>query len=238
MGKLLAVDCSTSENSVALLDDTGTLASFCWQAVKRQPDGLIAAIRHVMSTAGAAFESISAYAVGTGPGNFTGLRMAAATLQALALPSGHPVAGICSADAIAFALRREHKTTTPILIVGDARRDRLWTILNSAATDDLHTITQVIPVEDLGSMLADAQMLVASPDWSVLQALLTRTVLPPATLMRNGVSPTAENVGRLALERLQRGTWIPPADPIYVHPPVFIDPVFTESSKRPIQPLP
>jgi len=234
MDMVLAVDCSTSENSVALVDDTGTLAAFCWQALKRQPDGLLAAIRQVMT--GVAFESITAYAVGTGPGNFTGLRMATSTLQALALPSGTPVTGICSADAIAFALRRDHDG--PVLIVGDARRDRLWTIL-SRDGDATHTETRVIPAVELVSMLADSpRLLVASPDWGPLEALLSRTVLPPATLVFNPVTPTAENVGRLALDRLRRGTEPLPADPIYVHPPVFIDPVFTESSKRPIQPSP
>lgn len=237
---ILAVESSTLDASVALLDGGGgTLAEDRWQTSRHHADELIPAIRRLTVGSGIPLHAISLYAVGTGPGNFTGLRTSVAAVQALALPSKTPVTGVCSADATAFAIRRDQQTTAPVLIVGDARRERLWTVLcQGGGIDRDHTETDVIGFAEAAALMTPPGLIIASPDWSRLETILEPMAPSSAFLIRNNQTPTATDVGRLAYQRMQAGFLSAPPEPIYVHPPVFIDPVFTESSKRRIAPTP
>jgi tRNA threonylcarbamoyladenosine biosynthesis protein TsaB len=65
---------------------------------------------------------ISAVAVGTGPGSFTGLRIAMATAKGLVHGAGLPLIGISSLDAVAAPVYSERL----ICVVMDARKKEVY----------------------------------------------------------------------------------------------------------------
>ena len=224
---ILAVDSSTADVSVALLDGGRVIAASRRPATKGETGSLLDDIRRVIAEANLTLPEISLYAVGLGPGNFTGLRISAAAIQALAMPSGSPVIGICSADAIADALRHQHGDH-PVRIIGDARRERLWMLeYPSNEADGNRPEPRVIAISEAAPLLDTPGLVIATPDWSRIGPALERVAPPSAILIRENRLPEATDIGRLALERYRQGIATGPIDPIYVHPPVFIDPVFT-----------
>lgn len=226
----LAVDSSTAEVSVALLDGDRVLAASRRPATKGETGALLADIRRVTEESRIALADITLYAVGLGPGNFTGLRISAAAIQALALPARTPVIGICSADATAEALRRQHGDH-PVLIVGDARRERLWLLdYPRNGQSDNRPEPRVTTIAEAAPLLHTPGLLIASPDWSRIAPALEQIAPPSATLIRENRFPDAADIAKLALARHRQGTATGPIDPIYVHPPVFIDPVFNPQS--------
>lgn len=64
---------------------------------ERLPGELAALLEH----ASVALREIDAFAVATGPGSFTGLRVGIATMQGLALATGKPLIGVSAFDALA-----------------------------------------------------------------------------------------------------------------------------------------
>ncbi len=95
---LLAIDTATSTASLALynLDTRQLLAELTWQARRRQTQDLLPALPDLLRLVQLTPAAITALAVTTGPGSFTGVRIAisAAKGMALGLPQPPRVVGI------------------------------------------------------------------------------------------------------------------------------------------------
>ena len=98
---ILALDSSTRASSCAVARDGVVLAEEMGDSSRppaaRLPGDLIALLAH----AGVALDAVDLFAVVTGPGSFTGLRVGIATMQGLAFATGRPLVGISGFDALA-----------------------------------------------------------------------------------------------------------------------------------------
>jgi tRNA threonylcarbamoyladenosine biosynthesis protein TsaB len=91
---LLALDTATVTASVALydLDSRQLLAELTWQARRRQTQDLLPALESVLRLLDYTPQQITALAVTTGPGSFTGVRIAISAAKGLALGLAQPPA--------------------------------------------------------------------------------------------------------------------------------------------------
>lgn len=221
----LALDMSTTTASAALCRDEELLATETWGTRRGNSGALFDVLDRLLSLHDLAPAQIDAFGVGLGPGSFTGLRISISAMRGMALPDATPVIGVSSAEAIAAAVAATHPGQASIVIVGDARRDRLWFSAFSFVDAQL-TQTRpfvLMPISELGTAVADGA-LIATPDWASLEERLTNETPPGATLLREAAIPTATHVAqRVAVH--QRGDVTPlKLEPIYMHPPVFVEP--------------
>lgn len=86
---------------------------------------LLAAAGELLDEAGASWSSVERIGVGTGPGTFTGLRIAAATAEGLRRAGGAELVGVGSLEALGLPARR-HWPSRPVGAVIDARRGELF----------------------------------------------------------------------------------------------------------------
>jgi tRNA threonylcarbamoyladenosine biosynthesis protein TsaB len=88
---LLAIDSATSTASIALYDreHQSLLAEWTWQARRRHTQDLLPAARQLLMQSEVSPQQLSALAVTTGPGSFTGVRIGISLVKGLAL--GLPV---------------------------------------------------------------------------------------------------------------------------------------------------
>ncbi len=119
--RILALETSTEYCSVALWQD-GKLSGRCEMAGQKHSEMLIGMIASVLQDAGCSpqgagsalradevasaalrIQDMDAIAYGSGPGSFTGVRIACGAAQGLALGTGLPVAGVCTLQALAEA---------------------------------------------------------------------------------------------------------------------------------------
>jgi tRNA threonylcarbamoyladenosine biosynthesis protein TsaB len=96
---VLAVDCSTTTASIALA--VGDKVHRCEVAHGRQAADLVPTIDGLMKEYGVAYEGLGCILTTIGPGSFTGLRIALATVHGLALAHAIPVKAITSLQSIA-----------------------------------------------------------------------------------------------------------------------------------------
>ena len=118
MSALLALDTSTQWASVAVFDGTAVLAEETWQAQRRHAEELFPTIERILSHIGGQFSSIDKVAVATGPGSFTGLRIAIAAAQGLARGSGAALVGVSTLDVLAYPHASSKLRTCPLLPAG------------------------------------------------------------------------------------------------------------------------
>jgi len=115
---LLALDTATNTASVALYDPaTGTLlAEQTWQARRRQTEETIPVIQEMLARLDIASNRIDALAVTTGPGSFTGVRIAISVAKGMALgleqtPAVIGLPTLCAAAAPFLAPAQSASTT-------------------------------------------------------------------------------------------------------------------------------
>jgi tRNA threonylcarbamoyladenosine biosynthesis protein TsaB len=94
---ILAIDGASTDLSVALADPTGAVAAEdAWSSAKRQSAELLPRVMTLLHHADVSLQDLGAIAIGTGPGSFTGLRVAMALAKGLSVGLGRPIIGVPS----------------------------------------------------------------------------------------------------------------------------------------------
>ena len=122
----LILDGSGSYAVVALSNEHGeVLSSVIFEASRTLSTRLFAQIEAVLSVAGLTKSDLMSLAVGTGPGSFTGVRIALTTFRTMAQVNGLPLVGISTLDAYAEPLLPlSHER--PVVAVLYSRRNEVY----------------------------------------------------------------------------------------------------------------
>ena len=94
---IIAIDGASTDLSVALAAlDGSSIDDEAWSTPFRQSGELLPRLLALLERNSRDFDDVSALAVGTGPGSFTGLRVAMALAKGLAFALGRPIIGVPS----------------------------------------------------------------------------------------------------------------------------------------------
>lgn len=200
---ILAFDTSAAHCAAAVFSD-GRVVMRLEEMQKGQAERLLPLLTEVLAEAGKGWPDLTALAVGTGPGNFTGVRIAVAAARGLALGLGIPAIGVTRLEAVAYGLPR------PLSVIEDARRDEVYV----QGFSDQPETARLAPAADPGA----------------LYDLRTGTAAGPGGLP--AAMPLVEAIARIAASRrdaprpapfyLRGADAAPPTDP----PPTLLpDPV-------------
>ena len=134
--RLLALETSSAIGSIALLDGADVAERFI-RTPREQTDLVLPLVEDLLTAAGVGLRDLDAIAFGRGPGSFTGLRIAAAVAQGLAVSADLPVVAVSSLQALAQRAWRELGVADAWICV-DARMREVYfaryTIRNGRAT--------------------------------------------------------------------------------------------------------
>ena len=144
---LLALETTTREGSVALLRDDDVVAARPGDPALSHAERLPADFAAVLAVAGLAPSAIDLFAVATGPGGFTGLRIGLAAVQGLALSLDRPVAGVASLPALAWAAFDADPALPHVGVWLDASRGEVFaaTYRRAPATSDAWPLEVMTP---------------------------------------------------------------------------------------------
>jgi tRNA threonylcarbamoyladenosine biosynthesis protein TsaB len=231
---LLALDTSTAWASVALYDGRAVLAEETWHAQRRHGDELFPTIERVLAGARASLNEIDRVAVATGPGSFTGLRVAIAAAQGIARGTGSALVGISTLDVLAYPHAPSKQRTCALLPAGRSdwyaafyqERNRKWLRRSPYIAATLADLCRQIGTHTLfvGEIDGEAEQL--------LRDLLGPKALfaPPASRMRR--AGYLAELGWRALES-QPQAKLGEIEPIYVKQPSI-----RSSFDQPFAPVP
>jgi tRNA threonylcarbamoyl adenosine modification protein YeaZ len=117
---IMAFDTSAAHCAAAVLLGDRVLACGHEAMAKGQAERLFGLLEELLGQAGADWVDLDALAVGTGPGNFTGVRIAVSAARGLALSLNIPAHGVSCLEALA------HGQSRPVLTSADARQGRVY----------------------------------------------------------------------------------------------------------------
>ena len=122
---LLAIDSSTEACSVALKYKYDVLERF-EIAPKQHTKLILPFVDELLLEAGLSLADLDAIAFTAGPGSFTGLRITASIVQALAYAADLPVVPVSTLATIAQGVFSQLDTELPILVAMDARMQQVY----------------------------------------------------------------------------------------------------------------
>lgn len=121
--KILAIDTSTASGGIALLEDDQLIAELATCTQKTHAERLLPLIETLLGGINTKIEGVDGFALTTGPGSFTGLRIGLATIKGLAWSLNKPVVGVSTLEALAMNIPYSDKPICPIL---DARKKEVY----------------------------------------------------------------------------------------------------------------
>jgi len=213
---VLGIELSSRQGSAALLKNGAVLAEKTWSGENVRHGVLFKTLEALLREAEVSYEELSLYAVGRGPGSFSGMRMGFAVAQALALPGKTEVRAVSSGAAL--ALQTARACLQPVAVVGDARRGQLWFGMFDSSADEAGRVRirqtgewRLLPC---GELVLPPGTVAVSPEAERLRAFIPG--------LGESRFPLASHVAELALMQETPE----PNEPLYMHPPVFVPPKF------------
>jgi tRNA threonylcarbamoyladenosine biosynthesis protein TsaB len=150
---ILAIDTSSSTATTALVEDGRLLAEYTQNSGRTHSQRLMPMIDEMFKSCGKMPEDVDLYACAAGPGSFTGLRIGATAIKAMAQVFNKPIAAVPTLDALAYNLYNYDGLICPML---DAQRGAVYSALYKWENNDLIKIEdyRVIDAKELVDKLA------------------------------------------------------------------------------------
>lgn len=120
--KILAIDTSTMSSELALLDEGEIIGELSINQEKTHSESLVPMISYLLDSLGLSLGDIDRFAVGLGPGSFTGLRIGMTTGKTLAQVLNKELVGVSTLEALAKNVNQDGY----ILSLLDARGGRTY----------------------------------------------------------------------------------------------------------------
>lgn len=226
---LLAIDTSSDACSVALQHGSDTLFRFTDQA-RKHAERVLPMVEELLAEAGIALSQLDAIAFGRGPGSFTGLRIAAGTVQGLAFGADRPVVPVSSLLGLAQRAFREYGWEQ-VHATFDARMGEVyWGSYQRLAAGDwqLHgreCVSAPARLQQSAGIMPQAGWSGAGSGWlyrDVLESVVGALQQCDAALL-----PHAVDLLPLAQRAFVRGEYVPAeqAAPVYLRNNVAAKPV-------------
>ncbi len=205
---ILAIDTSTAAASVAVMDENKLYGEMFTNLKLKHSEMLMPITDALLERLRMKISDIDAFAVGGGPGSFTGLRIASAAIKGFAQPKNKPIVAISSIEACAYPQAVcEGEIIMPIF---DAQQNSFYTASFTRKASSIERLSEdrvekidefVEKIKQLnGKVLLCGDGVVAHK--GDLENLLgDKCNFAPSSMM----FPKASAVAELALEALKKG---------------------------------
>ena len=100
--KILAIDTSSSNCSIAILENQKIIGNFNINIGKTHSETLLPLVDELLKLIDVDLNEIDAFACCVGPGSFTGIRIGIATIKGLAISLNKPVVSVTSLESLCF----------------------------------------------------------------------------------------------------------------------------------------
>src|SRR5262245_1318821 len=226
--RVLALDSTTRAGSVALVEDDRIVEERRGDAGRSHAERLPMELVALADAHRVALADVDLYAVASGPGSFTGLRIGIATVQGLAFVHGRRIFGVAVLEALGHATAATLAPGTLIAVWMDAHRRDVF----AAA----YRVTAAVPysagrLEEVDGPCVDAPA-------AILRRWTGQLPAPPALFVGDGaelfareielaepdahIAPAplvAGTIGRLAISRAAEAVHPAAIRPLYVRRP-------------------
>lgn len=207
---MLSVDSSAAPASVCLFEDGKVIADYYLNTGFTHSQTLMAMTESVLKISGKSADMIDVYAVNSGPGSFTGVRIGVSAVKGMAYASDKPCIEVSTLKSMAYNFLGSHAVICACM---DARRSQVYNALFRVNGDEIERLCddRAIAIENLLpelQALNDEIILVGDGAELVFGSTDNASVRLAAPQLRY---QRASSVAMAALEKYNRGESVTPA---------------------------
>lgn len=229
--RVLALDTTTPAGSVALVEEDRVVDERGGDPSRTHAQRLPGDLLRVLERRGLAMSDVDLFAVASGPGSFTGLRIGIATMQGLAVVQRRRVAAVSALEALAHLAALEAAPDAIVAAWMDAHRHEVFSALYRVrraapfSADRLVELDAAAVGDPAATLARWAGPTCGAPDVIIGDgAILYRDVIRGSAAARAAIvepPPIAGAVGRLAIAQASRHETGDPGAvrPLYVRRP-------------------
>lgn len=200
--RILGIDTSSRFNTIGLIDGEQILADFTWEAKDDSLQKIILNIDLVLRNEGLTLANVEGFAVGIGPGSWTGMRVGITVGKILAYATNKPICGISSLDALAYQARDVPTLLCPLI---DAGKENVYAAFYRPQGETIVKESEyyVGHVKGLLKMISEPTFFLGNAAHLYRQMIVEE--LGPLANYRGEDVQSGSVIALLALPRLQRG---------------------------------
>lgn len=213
--KILALDTASQSCGAALMADGRVICEICVVHGDTHSRYAMAVIDEILRLAGWEITEVEGFAVTTGPGSFTGLRIGLSTVKGLAMAAGRPVVGVSSLEALAYPFSVTGKLICPML---DARRREVYAAFYRHVDGRLTCVSGPFAESAANVLAAVEEPCVLTGDGALAYRDVITRMLGPFAVYADAHHIRASSLGHIAAKRFSAGQADDPArlEPLYL----------------------
>jgi tRNA threonylcarbamoyladenosine biosynthesis protein TsaB len=224
-GLLLAMDTSGDVCSVALFRDGRLVSELAFRHEMRLSERLISHVDYMLAGEGAGVNDVDRFAVGLGPGSFTGTRIGVMTMKTFAYIRERPLVAFDS--LLAMAAEYSGVPGVVVIPVLPCRSGVVYTAAYSSASDSPSALIPpaALTFEQLGQAVTTAggeRLVICGPAARRYEVEIRAALGERPVEVGSVEFPRASALGRLAYMKLASGL-VPDSPlsvvPLYISPP-------------------
>jgi tRNA threonylcarbamoyladenosine biosynthesis protein TsaB len=210
---ILGIDTSGRDGSVALAsgdDQSFEVLEFRPLAGGMYSAELMPRIAEILRSRSLSKDAIDLYAVCSGPGSFTGLRVGLSTAKGLAEVLGKPLVAISALEAISINARHSDSNPTSAIAALDAQRNEVFAGEYDFANGRAALVSETLStINDFTTWLSARNPVppVFTPD-----AALEKAIRESGTPAHHIARPSADTYARLGFHKFLAGETVSPED--------------------------
>lgn len=205
---ILALDTCDARGSLAVLGDTQTLKTVPHEGPEDYSSWVLPSAEHALRASGLGIRDVEMFAVASGPGSFTGVRIGLTTVKAWSEAYGKPIASLSRLEAMASQVLSDGAYVAAFV---DAHRDQVYgglyrrdgsglksveTEIVAAPEEFIDWVSQRSPNERVSWISLDPEKVTAKEPWRERADRGERV-----ELSTNVLAPAIGRIGRMrALE--------------------------------------
>ena len=206
---ICSVDSSATPASVCLFEDDKIIAEYYLNTGFTHSQTLMAMLESVLKISGKRADDIDLYAVNSGPGSFTGVRIGVSAVKGMAYAQDKPCVEVSTLESMAYNFLDSH---TIVCACMDARRKQVYHGLFRVDGDRIERLCEdkAIAIEELLSGLPNGEEIILVGDGA---ELVYQSAEEPAVKLAppNLRYQRASSVALAAVETYNRGEVVSPA---------------------------
>lgn len=206
---ICSVDSSATPASVCLFEDDKIIAEYYLNTGFTHSQTLMAMLESVLKISGKRADDIDLYAVNSGPGSFTGVRIGVSAVKGMAYAQDKPCVEVSTLESMAYNFLGSH---TIVCACMDARRRQIYHGLFRVDGDRIERLCEdkAIAIEELLSGLPNGEEIILVGDGA---ELVYQSAEDPAVKLAppNLRYQRASSVALAAVETYNRGDVVSPA---------------------------
>ncbi len=216
--KILSIETSTMLGGAAIIDENaGLIAETRLNVKTTHSERLMTAVHNILVQSELTLNDIDVFAVASGPGSFTGLRIGLSTVKGLSYATGRPVVTVPTLDAFAWNFPY---SSYPLCLMLDARKSEVYAAVYRWEEDSFSTVIDCVSVKPEALLeTLQGRVLFAGEGAllyreKIIGMMKERAFIAP----RDKMVPSPANVAMLGLTKAKRGEFaeISQAIPVYV----------------------